>query len=189
MKKRYYFLGLSTACIAIMLMIQFEPFHPSSGDRTLQIGDSFPTVRGELLTRQDFTVPRDLRGQVAVLIPVFKQGSQSLVDTWTADLFPKMGEHPDLRVIEMPMIRNWKWASGFVDNAMRGGIPQPLHENVFTYYGRMRNYYDQFGTDRPTEIHVYVLDREGKIRFIERGRATNDKLEALWEVVEEELKN
>lgn len=180
MKKRYYFLGISTLIIASMLLIRYESFHPGTGKHQLALGDRFPDVRGELLSRGKLRVPADLQGEVAVLIPVFVQRSQAIVDSWTADLFPGMESRPGLRILEMPMIRNWNWASGWIDNAMRSGIPEDLHDNVMTYYGKMRPYHEFFGTRDREDVHVYVLDQQGKIRFIESGVASPDKIARLW---------
>lgn len=69
--------------------------------------------------------------------------------------------------------------SNYIDNGMRSGIAESMHQNVMTYYGPLGDYYDYFDVQDKKLCYLFLLDREGKIQFISKGEATSSKLAQL----------
>lgn len=150
----------------------------------LQIGDSFPEIKGELLSHKKITIPDHCEGKVSIIIVAFKRGTQPQVDSWIAPTMKKFGNHSDFRFIEVPMISNfYSWISGYIDNGMRSGIVESMHKNVMTYYGPLGDYFNYFNVQDKQLCYVFLLDRKGKIQFHVNGQSSPDQLSILFQKV------
>ena len=148
--------------------------------KKLQSGDIFPKIEGQLLSSKKISIPNHCNGKVTVLIIAFKKGTQPQIDTWTKPLLQEFSMHEDFRFIEIPMISNlYSWMSNYIDNGMRKGIVQPMHKNVMTYYGPLRDYLTYFDVQNKKLCYVFVLDREGIIHYLDKGEADQEGLSAI----------
>ncbi len=84
----------------------------------------FPNVKATSLTNRSYQLPRDLDGELNLVIVAFKQWQQDWVDTWIPSLQRLAYEHKSLRVYEMPTMSRFNALYRFmIDNGMRAGIP------------------------------------------------------------------
>lgn len=148
--------------------------------KKLTIGDRFPSIEGELLSSKQISIPEYCMGKVSILAIAFKRGTQPQIDTWTLPLLQEFSTEENFHFIEIPMISNlYSWMSNYIDNGMRSGIAESMHQNVMTYYGPLGDYYDYFDVQDKKLCYLFLLDREGKIQFISKGEATSSKLAQL----------
>lgn len=64
----------------------------------------FPTVKGSNLEGKRYVLPRDLEGEVNVLLIPFQRWHQALVDTWIPALRQLIVRYPTLRYYELPTL-------------------------------------------------------------------------------------
>ena len=84
----------------------------------------FPSVKATSLTNKPYQLPRDLEGELNLVIVAFKQWQQDWVDTWIPSLQSLAYQHKNLRVYEMPTMSRFNGIYRFmIDNGMRAGIP------------------------------------------------------------------
>jgi hypothetical protein len=62
----------------------------------------FPNVKATSLANKAYQLPRDLDGELNLVIVAFKQWQQNWVDTWIPALQGLAYQHQNLRVYEMP---------------------------------------------------------------------------------------
>ena len=76
----------------------------------------------------------------------------------------------------------WKFFRGSIDGGMRSGIPLEKHKNVVTYYGNYKNYTNYLFIEDIKNGYVFLLDKEGIIRFIGMGVASDKDVEKMIEI-------
>ena len=156
--------------------------HPPLG-----VGDPFPTLEAERLSGAKVVFPEDVNAKANILILVFKQRAQRIVNTWADIILEELEPQSTITYHEVPMISTfYKPFSGGIDSGMRGGIPEQYHDNTTTFYGDRSPYFDKLGMDKKSSCYVFVLDKDGIIRYRYEGRRT-DKAEQEFRSVISEL--
>ena len=141
----------------------------------------FPVVTGSNLLRQELTLPRDLGGELNIVLIAFQRWQQAEVDTWLPWAEQLERTHAGVRAYELPTIQRLnRLVQAFIDGGMRAGIPDPVaRERTITLYvdkGAFRR-----ALDLPNEdaIYVLLLDRAGQVLGRAAGVYTPEKGEAL----------
>ncbi|MDN7023870.1 hypothetical protein FGU65_03010 [Methanoculleus sp. FWC-SCC1] len=148
------------------------------------VGRRFPTIAANSLAGDMVTLPDAAKGLVALVAVAFVRRAQEQIDSWTDRFTAAFGDNPRCTVYEVPMMDGLmaRVFSGSIDAGMRGGIPPAQHSHVITYYGDLDPYLRDLGIDDRNLAFVYLLDREGIIRWSGRGFATPERLEDMVEV-------
>jgi len=140
-------------------------------------GEPFPRVTGKNLEEQPVTLPDDLAGAPAVILVGYKQRDQFDIDRWFMGLI--QADAP-ARIVELPTIPGLvpSWASKWIDDGMRSGIPEEDWPAVVTLYGDSATPVAKLtGNDGPN-ARVLVLDAQGRIVwFTDRGYSATQGLE------------
>lgn len=180
---------IKSITIALFLAMALISQVKAQNSDPLTTGDLFPEIKGELLSSKIITLPDHCKGKVSVLIVAFKRGTQPQIDNWTKPLLKEFSIHSHFRFIEVPMISNfYNWMSHYIDNGMRGGIAEEMHENVMTYYGPLGNYFDYFDVQDKKLCYLFLLDKNGIIQFIAKGEPNSENLPALVQKIKILLK-
>ncbi|MDZ7829698.1 MAG: hypothetical protein U5K33_09510 [Halofilum sp. (in: g-proteobacteria)] len=128
------------------------------------LNETFPSVRGNSLSGDEWRLPADLGDRHAVLLVGYEQDAQFDIDRWLIglDLYavrtPLLGD-PDHRGLVPGLL------SGRIDSGMRAGIPEPIWDAVVTVYddaGAIRRF---TGTEDPNSARVLLLDGDGRVIF------------------------
>jgi len=136
----------------------------------------FPELTAETLSGEKITFPDDVNAQVNILILVFEQNSQELVDTWAKIILDEYEPQADISYYEIPMISYWWKPIGWqIDNWMREGIPKDYHDNTATFYGNRSPYFDTLEMNDKSSCYLFLLDKEGNIFFRTEGPRTPQK--------------
>ncbi len=163
-------------------LILMERKHQPDNDNL--IGEKFPMIAAETLAGNPITLPRDLSDNVCVLTVAFKQAAQAKIDTW-AEYVLDQNNFQDVCYYEIPLIKRiWKPLQGWIDGGMRSGIPEERHKNVITYYGDIRPYKRHLNVSDTADAYVFVIDKEGCIRYASQGYASPEKLQELKTVID-----
>jgi hypothetical protein len=149
----------------------------------------FPAVTGSNLQRKKLILPQDFQGELNLVLIAFQQWQQARVDTWI--LFAKQLEetHPTMRYYELPTIqRLYGLARTFINEGMRAGIPDPVaRERTITLYLDKRAFQEALQLPGEDDIHVLLLDRQGRVLWRAEGAFTQENGESLAAAVGREL--
>ncbi|MCP4092231.1 MAG: hypothetical protein GY747_02190 [Planctomycetes bacterium] len=142
------------------------------------VGLMMPEVTGESLQGKNVSLPQYDSGRPAVILIGYKQRAQFDADRW---LFGLLQAETPVALWELPTIPGifGGMASGWIDNGMRGGIPQEDWGAVVTLYGddadRMKDF---TGTEDGHNIRVMLLDANGQVQWMhDRGYSAGKMLE------------
>lgn len=142
---------------------------------------SFPTLGAENLLGEEFELPDDLPGEIRLVFVAFQQRQQPEVDTWLAVADSIAAAFDGLEYFELPTItRRYRLMKFVIDNGMRSGIPsEAARARTITVFTHVDDFADATGLSGTDEIAVFVLDRQGRIRFTATGPRTDEKEAAL----------
>jgi hypothetical protein len=179
MKLRYALLtgalaaGASTLAFGIM---------PSKSRLVLtSSGVHFPTVSGFNLERQEFEFPRDFAGELNVLFVPFLRQHQEDVDSWVPFISGLEADTPGLIYYELPTLYEMSSLSRmFLNEGMRAGIPnQKSRQRTVTLYLDRAKFRRATGIPDERQVHILLVDRDGRILWRESGRFDEDKGRSL----------
>lgn len=141
-------------------------------------GEVFPSVVGQSLEKERVELPAAFAGAPAVLLVGYKQRTQFDIDRWLMGL---MQAGVDARIVEIPTIPGLtaSFASGWIDDGMRAGIPEEEWPSVITLYGSAATPVAELtGTEAGQTTRVLVLDGSGRIVwFDDEGYSARKALE------------
>jgi len=161
---------LLSACPLVRAFAQAEG--PTVSDTVLR----FPVVQGRSLTGRRVTLPADFEGDLSVVLVAFKRWQQDDVDTWTPRLRELVAGRPGLRVYELPTLASsYRVMRPFIDGGMRGGIPDSaVRAATITLYIDKRPYKAALQIPNEDQIHVFLVERGGRIRWRAAGPFTTE---------------
>ena len=146
---------------------------------------TFPQVTGDNLNGRHFEIPSQLDAPFNILLVAFYRGQQDDVNTWLDTASELVAEHANVEYYELPTINSgWGLARNWIDGGMRSGISHfGARDRTITLYTDTAKFRELAGIDSPDQIWVGVVDREGRVYWSARGRATEDSLRVLRQAV------
>jgi hypothetical protein len=150
----------------------------------------FPSLSSKALSGEKVSLPADCRGFVTLIAIAFQRGAQGMIDSWYEPFSREFGDNPGVRFFEIPMIGSayWRHLSGWIDSGMRSGIPVIKHPYVVTYYGDVFPYRRDLGMEDPALAYLFLLDREGRIRWRAKGYGEEEDVAGMRECIGRLLK-
>ncbi len=145
----------------------------------------FPTVSGDNLNGRTFEVPSGLDAPFNVLLVAFYREQQADVDTWLDTARSIAVDHANVEYYELPTINSgYALVRGWIDGGMRSGIPAFAgRERTITIYTDTEKFRSLAGISDPNQIWTGLVDREGRVVWSARGRATPEALADLRRAV------
>lgn len=141
----------------------------------------FPVVTSPNLEGRTFTLPRDFEGELNVVFVAFERQQQRDVDSWVPFVKSLLARTPNAEYYEIPTIKRMvapmRW---MINRGMRGGIDDfGARERTITLYLDKEPFKRALGISTEREIHVLVVDREGRVRWRTAGAFSEDKGQSL----------
>jgi hypothetical protein len=141
----------------------------------------FPVVTSANLEGRTFTLPRDFEGERNVVFVAFERRQQADVDSWVPFVKSLLARTPDAEYYEIPTIKRMvapmRW---MINRGMRGGIDDlGARERTITLYLDKEPFKRALGITTEREIHVLVVDREGRVQWRTAGAFNDDKGQGL----------
>jgi hypothetical protein len=135
----------------------------------------FPIVKATSLANKPYQLPRDLEGELNLVIVAFKQWQQDWADTWIPSLQSLAYQHKNLRVYEMPTMSRFNGIYRFmIDNGMRAGIPdKAVRAATLCAYIDIPPFAEALQLPNYDSIYLFLLDRGGEILW--RGQGAFDQ--------------
>ena len=146
----------------------------------------FPNVKATSLANKAYQLPRDLDGELNLVIVAFKQWQQDWVDTWIPALQGLAYQHKNLRVYEMPTMSRFNGIYRFmIDNGMRAGIPdKAVRAATLCAYIDIPPFAVALHLPSNDTIYLFLLDRSGEILWRGEGAYDQAQLDELAATVE-----
>ena len=149
-------------------------------------GVAFPDVVGIDLEGEQVSLPGGFAGRRNLVAVAFERDQQAVVDTWITAVEPLLARDRDLRLYEVPTIyessvlfRLW------VNNGMRAGIPDPAaRRRTVTVYLDRERFTTALAIPDTREVHLLLLEADGRIVWRTTGPADDEKLAALADALE-----
>ena len=155
--------------LIILLFVLFTTACSTTYINRNPIGEKFPSVEGESLTKEVKQLPNYFRGEKVVLLLGYKQDSQFDIDRWLIGLDMTSTK---ISVYELPTIQGLfpRMFKTTINEGMRKGIPKELWGGVITIYSDGDLIQEFTGNENPNNARVLLLDEDGKlIYFYDRG--------------------
>ncbi len=142
---------------------------------------------GALTCRIRCSDPRCSSGRIALISVAFERHAQGMLDSWSEPFVRKFGGNEGYVVYELPIIDAFwpRLISVSIDAGMRTGIPREKHPYVVTYYGDSTDLRQALEIGDRSLGYVYLLDRQGIIRWAGSGYATDDRIREMIGIAEE----
>jgi hypothetical protein len=143
----------------------------------------FPEVSGNNLNFKTYYLPKDLNGELNILILAFKRSQQSLVDEWISFLDELVVNFPAVRYYEIPTIgKSYNFIKSIIDGGMRAGIPNDnARERTITIYIDKRSFKEALQIKDENTIYLFLVKKGGDIIWCTDGRFHKKKAEELEE--------
>ncbi len=146
----------------------------------------FPIVTGSNLLKHKLTLPRDFEGDLNLVFLPFWQWQQMEVNSWgaTAELLEQ--QYPGFCYYELPTIQRMNpLAHFFIDEGMRGGIPDPAtRKRTITLYLDKPAFVRALELKDQEHIYLLLVDSQGEILWQARGAYQPDTADSLIKAVE-----
>ncbi|MFD2166120.1 hypothetical protein ACFSJY_07545 [Thalassotalea euphylliae] len=172
---------LRLSCLALLVFVIAGCSNPVA-NRT-PINESFPQVAGENLNRQQVVLPKELEGDLRLLLVGYVQDSQFDIDRWLIGLDMTQTK---VTAYEIPTIKGMfpRMFEGFINNGMRKGIPKQLWGGVITVYDEAEKITALTGTENPNNARVLLLNEQGTILYFYDSGFAVDALNDLRDVID-----
>jgi len=146
----------------------------------------FPTVQSASLDKHPVKLPQDFAGDHNLVIIAFQREQQKDVDTWLIQMKQFEAVDSGLRYYELPTIARLNvLARWFIDNGMRGGIPDhKQRERTITLYLDKEPFRTSLGIRSENQIYALLVDRAGNILWRTEGVFDEAKATSLKQTLE-----
>jgi hypothetical protein len=149
----------------------------------------FPIVKGSNLLKQKITLPQDFEGDVNLVFIPFQRWHQEEVDSWGATAEALEKKYPTLHYYELPTLQRMNpLAQYFIDQGMRGGIPNPAtRKRTITLYIDKTAFRHSLEFGDEEHIYLLLVDRQGQVFWQGRGSYQPETAGLLLQEVEKIL--
>ena len=118
--------------ILITMLIYFSLFScsriPNKPAQSL-LGKTFPTLKGNSLSKKKWTLPTDLKGKKTILLAGYVQRSQFDIDRWLIGLSMAKVK---TSILEVPAVK-----SLFVSLFLKERLDQGMRNGILVKYGKL----------------------------------------------------
>ena len=145
------------------------------------IGGKLPRLEAGALDGRRLVLPDSAVGNIALLGFGYKRESQDALNSW---LVPFRQEYPlaeGFRGYEVPMMGRKipGLLRGVINRAMRNAIAGPNRRWVAPFYGDIDDYSRRLGVTDRGQVQLFLLDRNGLVRWYAAGPAVGNALQEL----------
>lgn len=180
-----------------MIRISFLIMLFSSSICLAQEGDSFPDLEGITLEDESVSVPNDTKDKVTLVGLAYSKKAEEDLETWMNPVYQTFIYKPDkpqmfrteydVNLYFVPMFTGANTAvEGTVRNKMKKSVDAKLHGHILFYKGALKEYKEQLSLDKKDTPYFFVIDTNGKIIHTTSGAYTDEKMEEIEALLEED---
>ncbi len=145
----------------------------------------FPEVAGRDVNSKPYALPDGFEGRYNLVLMAFERRHQTAVNTWLGPLGELARQEADLRVYEVPTLREFSPAKQQqIDNWMSAGIADPkAREATITVYTDINEIGEALQISSTSRIQLFLVDRNGKVYWRGDGAYSEEQFRDLRSVV------
>jgi hypothetical protein len=170
-------------------------FWLSWGTASAQLGDTFPDLPGELLTGENIVLPSDKQDKLTLVGMAYSKGAEDILKSWYTPMYDKfvlkrgMFDHLyDVNFLFVPMYVGAKKAAYKASiKKMKDSNRKDLYPYLLFYKGGLDPYVDMLGMDNKNQAYLFIIDKQGKILYHTKGMFSENKMEEIEGVLDENL--
>mgnify|MGYP002622156209 CR=1 FL=1 len=169
--------------LPLLILISFTPFAGV-------VGKMFPTMSGETVKDKKVNLPKDLNGKFSVLCLAYSEEAEKSLQTWMESVFDKFVAGTDLMPCDVllyfvPMFTGSKAASaGLAKSKLLKDSDPAWHPHILIYKGELDPVKTPLEMENKKVPYVFVLDAKGKIIYATSGNYSEEKMDAIEDVLE-----
>lgn len=158
------------------------------------IGKQFPEMEAETVEDKKVILPQQALGKYTLLGLAYSKKSEDELNSWFSPVFGKFiqktsglmaGMGYDVNVFFVPMFTGVNAAAtGTAKRKALKNIDPQLLPYILFYKGELKPYKEALDFEKRDIPYFFVLDPAGKIIYATSGAYTEEKLDAVEEVIE-----
>ncbi len=157
-------------------------------------GKVFPEMVAETVDDKKVTLPKDVSGKFTLIGLAYSKKSEGDLQTWFEPIFGKFvqkaegllaGMGYEVNVYFVPMFTGINAAAeGTAKRKAMKNLDPQLFPYILFYKGELKKYKEELDFEKRDIPYFFVLNKEGKIVYATSGAFSNDKMDAIEEVIE-----
>ncbi|TND08417.1 MAG: hypothetical protein FD123_2213 [Bacteroidetes bacterium] len=168
---------ITAALIALLAVSAFS----------FQVGESFPSLKGETMNDKTITLPSDCKGKFTIVCMAYSEDAENDLKTWFTPAYEKfiaktglMDDAFDVNLYFVPMFTGVKAAAaGAAKKQIVKDTDPTLHPHVLLYKGDLDAYKKSLKMDDKKKPYIFLLDKTGKIIYATSGAFSEEKMDAI----------
>lgn len=158
------------------------------------VGTIFPDMKAETVDDKLVMLPKDVKGKFTLLGLAYSKKSEDELRTWFEPVFGKFvqkaegllaGMGYDVNVYFIPMFTGINAAAeGTAKRKAMKNLDPQLFPYILFYKGELKPYKEALDFERRDIPYFFVLNAEGKIVYATSGAFSDQKLDAIEDVIE-----
>lgn len=173
-----------------------KPFVAAAGVRAEVESQPFPSVTGDTLAGGELSLPAGCRGKVTLVALSFKQFGFAQLESWVKPFMERVHEKgkskceikpPPVQVVHLSAMEG-----GFIANLLKGSVlsglkkvtPPQLHATSLVFVGDVNPMVESLDVSNRLVGHIFLVDKEGRVRWRGCGPASELELGRLLEATE-----
>ncbi|HNP18312.1 MAG TPA: hypothetical protein PKL31_07765 [Fulvivirga sp.] len=157
-------------------------------------GTRFPDMETETVEDEIVNIPDDVTDKYTLLGLAYSKKAEDDLNTWFSPVYNKFikestgvfaGFSYDINVFFVPMFTGIKAAATSTAKKKTAKELDPLLiPNILFYKGDLKTYKDALEFDEKDVPYMFLLDKEGNIVYATSGEYTDEKIEAIEEILD-----
>ena len=153
---------------------------------------TLPELSGETVQNKNLTFPRDLKGKYSLLCFASSQKAQSDLESWIDPVYQKfiaktgiMDDAYDVNVFFVPILTGTNIAfAATIKKKFNEAAQEDLKPHVLFCDKDGKNVLNSLQMQKSDIPYLVLLDKEGKIIYRTSGCYTEDKFDAIDDLIE-----
>ncbi len=141
----------------------------------------FPQTKGLNLEGDEFELPKDLKGNLKIVVVAFKRQQTEMLESWGPPLDDFNKQNPQIEYYELPVLSTaYSPIRWWIDGGMKAGIvDSSARQRTITLYTNKQKFKRSLGIPNEDTIYVFLLDKEGSVLSQTNGSYSREKLDKL----------
>lgn len=156
------------------------------------VGTVFPDMKAESLSDKNVSLPADVKGKFTLVCLSWSEDAEPDLQTWYEPAYDKfiaktglMDDAFDVNLYFVPMFTGSKAAAAEgAKKRMKNEVQADIQPHILIYKGEIDNYKDKLRMTDKKKPYIFLLDKDGKIVYTTSGAFTEEKMDAIDELIE-----
>lgn len=182
--------------VSLLAIVVLAAFVPDGGG---VVGKMFPYLQGENYNGQKIGIPDQTKGKYTLLGMAFHNSAEPDLKTWINPIYNKfigkidrskadvfdVGIDYDVNLFFIPMFTGLnQLTSKQSKEKIKANTDKELYPYMLFYEGA-KTYKEELDFEKKDIPYFFVLDKTGKIAYATSGKFSDDKLEKILDIIEE----